>query len=205
MLGTIKLLGKIQTIVLFSALVTLSLFYSMQLLIMSNDEVPVQVEGITIDPVTIPTLGIKEVKTPPKPEPVEEPPEIPDDLIQDVFDITPTGPSFTYAGEVNEAEVFDYDLLGPADGSALPIARIEPEYPQRAAARGVEGYVIVEFDVSETGRVIDPRILGAEPSSVFDRAAIRAIEKWKYNPQIQNGKPVKMLNLRTRFSFNLRE
>jgi protein TonB len=104
-----------------------------------------------------------------------------------------------------KAEIEDWSISGPVDGNALPLARIEPTYPNRAASRGIEGFVIVEFDVSETGQVINAFVLGAEPPAVFNRAALRAIERWKYNPRIVNGKAVKMTGLRTRFSFSLRE
>ena len=205
MLGTLKFMGKIQTIILFSALVTFSLFYSMQLLITTSGEVPIRVDGIKIDAVTLPVMDTRVNRETPRPELVDDPPVIPDNNISDIFDegIIQAGPWL--AASSDDVELTDFEFFGPADGNALPIARVEPDYPRREAARGIEGYVIVEFDVSETGRVIDPRILGAEPPSVFDRAAIQAVGQWKYNPRIQNGKPVKMLNLRTRFSFSLRE
>lgn len=205
MLGTLKFMGKIQTIVLFSALVTFSLFYSMQLLIMTNGDVPTRVDGIKIGQVTIPVIDMTPARDHVKPELIEDPPELPEIRIIESAGGPPIAAGPTIDCMCEGPDISDYEHLGPADGNALPIARVEPEYPRRAAARGIEGYVIVEFDVSETGRVIDPRILGAEPPSVFDRAAIRAVGQWKYNPRIQNGKPVKMLNLRTRFSFSLRE
>jgi hypothetical protein len=39
-------------------------------------------------------------------------------------------------------------------------------------------------------------VLAAAPRTIFDRAAIEALKGWKYNPKIQDGKPVERLNLK---------
>ncbi|MGA0934010.1 MAG: energy transducer TonB [Pseudohongiellaceae bacterium] len=51
----------------------------------------------------------------------------------------------------------------------------QPQYPYAAARRGLKGFVIVEFDVSEVGAVINPEILVSVPEGAFDRAALRAL------------------------------
>ncbi len=86
----------------------------------------------------------------------------------------------------------------------IPLVRIPPEFPQRAAARGVEGYVILRFTVTETGSVADPEVLRANPPGFFELAAKRAVMRWKYQPQIRNGKPTRVLTL-TRITFQLAE
>ena len=40
----------------------------------------------------------------------------------------------------------------------IPLVRIPPEFPQRAAARGIEGYVILRFVVTETGSQTTTRV-----------------------------------------------
>ncbi len=84
----------------------------------------------------------------------------------------------------------------------IPLVRIPPEFPQRAAARGVEGYVILRFTVTETGSVADPEVLRANPPGFFELAAKRAVLRWKYQPQIRDGKPTRVLTL-TRITFQL--
>ena len=86
----------------------------------------------------------------------------------------------------------------------IPLVRIPPEFPQRAAARGVEGYVILRFTVTETGSVADPEVLRANPPGFFELAAKRAVLRWKYQPQIRDGKPTRVLTL-TRITFQLAE
>ena len=71
-----------------------------------------------------------------------------------------------------------------------PLVKVLPIYPRRALARGIEGYVIVEFVITSTGLVTDPQIVEAEPPVIFDRAAIAAVLKSKYKPRIENGKAV---------------
>jgi len=84
----------------------------------------------------------------------------------------------------------------------IPLVRIPPEFPQRAAARGIEGYVILRFTVTETGSVDDPEVLRADPPGYFELAAKRAVLRWKYQPQIRDGKPARVMTL-TRITFQL--
>lgn len=78
-----------------------------------------------------------------------------------------------------------------SDSDVQPIVRIPPQYPNNAAERGIEGWVLIEFTVTETGAVVDPVVIDAEPPSTFNRAARRAVVKWKYKPMMVNGKPVR--------------
>lgn len=66
--------------------------------------------------------------------------------------------------------------------AVMPVAiRIQqPIYPQAALVHGIEGRVVVEFDLTADGRVHDPSVIDADPAGVFDRAAVRAMRGWKY-------------------------
>jgi TonB family protein len=72
--------------------------------------------------------------------------------------------------------------MDPLASSALPtpIRISQPIYPQNALVRGVEGQVVVEFGLAPDGSVRDLRVVSAEPSNVFDQAAIKAMRDWKY-------------------------
>ena len=83
-----------------------------------------------------------------------------------------------------------------------PLVRIPPDYPPRAGANRIEGYVILRFVVTESGAVAEPEVLRAEPEGVFERAAKRAVLRWKYQPQIRDGEPVRVMTL-TRLTFKL--
>jgi protein TonB len=60
-------------------------------------------------------------------------------------------------------------------------------YPRDAAMNGTEGWVKVEFTITEVGTVKDPRVIEAEPPRIFNREAIRAILKWKFKPRVIDG------------------
>ncbi len=72
----------------------------------------------------------------------------------------------------------------------VPLVRIPPRYPSRAALDGVEGWVKVELTITKTGAVEGARVVAAEPRRVFDRAALKAISRWRFRPRIVDGRPV---------------
>ena len=71
------------------------------------------------------------------------------------------------------------------------IKRVEPVYPEAASKKGIQGTVILEAKIDESGRVIDGLILRSVPE--LDQAAMDAIKQWVYEPMVINGKPVKAL------------
>lgn len=85
-----------------------------------------------------------------------------------------------------------------------PLVRVPPVYPPRATRDEVEGYVTLRFVVTETGSVENPEVLRSEPPGVFDRAAMRAVMRWKFQPHIRNGKAVRVYAINT-INFELLE
>ena len=71
-----------------------------------------------------------------------------------------------------------------------PLVRIPPRYPRSASRRNIEGVVKVAFTITADGRVENPKVLSASPPGMFDKAAIKAIKKWKFNPKIVDGQAV---------------
>ncbi len=92
---------------------------------------------------------------------------------------------------------------GGVDRDAVPLVRIEPDYPMQARQRGIEGWVVVEFTISTAGTVKEAEVVASEPGTVFDRAAIQAVRKWKYNPKIVDGKPVERPGVKIRLDFEM--
>lgn len=88
------------------------------------------------------------------------------------------------------------------EGDLTQIVRVEPFYPRRAAERGLEGYVIVEYTVTSTGSTRDVTVVEST-RSIFDSNAIKAAERFKYQPRIEDGRPVAVNGVRYRFDFNL--
>jgi TonB family protein len=70
------------------------------------------------------------------------------------------------------------------------IQRFDADYPPEAARKGIEGSVDVSFTISPQGKVSDVTVVSAVPSDIFNRAAITAVRRWKYEPKIVNGVPV---------------
>jgi protein TonB len=67
------------------------------------------------------------------------------------------------------------------------LTRIEPEYPALAVAAHLEGMVILEATVDTDGRVTEVRILRSR--GFLDKAAINAVQQWRYAPLTLNGVP----------------
>ena len=76
-------------------------------------------------------------------------------------------------------------------------------YPRKALRLAKEGYVIVDFDVSADGDVIDPFVLEGEPAGLFDRAAMKSIRKWIYQPPVYEGVPVQVNDVQVKLSFRV--
>jgi protein TonB len=91
------------------------------------------------------------------------------------------------------------------DRDVTPLVRVDPVYPPRQEARGVEGSVRVQFDVTATGAVRNAIVLASEPRGVFDEAALEAIARWRYNPRIVGGAAVERVGLQTLIRFTLKE
>ncbi|WP_430459629.1 energy transducer TonB [Thalassolituus sp. LLYu03] len=92
---------------------------------------------------------------------------------------------------------------GTGDGEYLPIVKVAPNYPRRAAQKGIEGYVVVEFTVTTLGTVADPHVIEADPQGIFDREALAAVSKFKYKPKMENGKPLEVKGVRNIIRFEL--
>ena len=87
----------------------------------------------------------------------------------------------------------------------IPFLTPPPEYPQRALARGVEGWVLVSFTIAASGAVADPMVVDADPPGVFDAAALRAVMRYRYRPQIVAGVPTATPGMLLRIHFELED
>ncbi|HSM30137.1 MAG TPA: TonB family protein [Woeseiaceae bacterium] len=67
---------------------------------------------------------------------------------------------------------------------------VAPRYPRSAERRNISGWVDVVFTVAADGSVADIEIIGSEPGDTFVDAATRAVEKWEFEPVVENGQVV---------------
>ena len=71
----------------------------------------------------------------------------------------------------------------------FPLHTPAPLYPRRARKRGIEGWVKAGFTIKPDGSVSGIQILESEPTGIFDSITRRTVSKWKFKPQLLNGKP----------------
>ncbi|KUJ83653.1 MULTISPECIES: energy transducer TonB [Microbulbifer] len=92
----------------------------------------------------------------------------------------------------------------------VPIFKPAPRYPASALRRGIEGYVVVEFSIGKSGSVQNAVVIGGYDSAgnateIFNRAALAAVQRFKYRPQMEDGRAVIRHGVRNRIRFKLAE
>jgi TonB family protein len=87
--------------------------------------------------------------------------------------------------------------------NAKPIKRVEPRYPVSAARNGQEGWVKLSFVIDPEGNVLDPIIEDSTGVKSLEKAAQRAIEKWKYEPATRNGEAIEQCQMTLQLDFRL--
>lgn len=90
-----------------------------------------------------------------------------------------------------------------ADHDVLPLYRAAPDYPPQALKNEIEGWVVVQFSINEVGAVTNAFVVESEPGTIFDEAALKAINRWRYNPRVENGVAVERVGLQTVIRFEL--
>jgi protein TonB len=89
------------------------------------------------------------------------------------------------------------DLSRDAAPELSRLLAVNPQYPPSAASSGIEGFVEVSFTVTALGMVENASVTAAEPQGVFERAALAAISRWRYDAN--EGREA--VNLSHRFDF----
>ncbi len=91
--------------------------------------------------------------------------------------------------------------LVPASQLKL-LKTVEPVYPSKAQGKA-QGWVDVEFTVSESGKVQDVAVHAASVPGTFDDAAVKAVSQWRYQPVLHDAKAVAVrTQIRIRFSLS---
>ncbi len=60
-------------------------------------------------------------------------------------------------------------------------------YPPQAKAAGIEGQVVVRYDVTVAGTVVNAVVEAAEPAGVFEAAALAAVRSWRFKAPVEDG------------------
>lgn len=187
------------------AAVTFALLFIMQYMIasgqsaMDDDGVNRIVDFVRIERNEI--IEEKKIKPDKPPEP-EVQPEMPEPQISN-FDTSVVIAMVSPPVTMNSSGLGGLGF-GASDGEYLPIVKVAPIYPPRALARGLEGSVLVQFTVTDTGATTDVIVVESS-SALFDRAAIESARKYKYKPRIIDGTPVQVPGVRTYIVFELED
>ena len=199
------MIGRYAFSIVIGTVVTLSLLFVMHLLIEYGESaVTKERTRHNLDFVRVKrneALNTEDFTPEKPPKPPETPPETPP---QDMDNMDPNAPTINIAAPTMTV---DSNIGGPsgmniAEGDYLPIVRVAPVYPARALSRGLEGHVDLSFTVTAAGTVRDPIIIFST-SSLFERAASRAVLKFKYKPRVVDGVPVDVPNVKTRITFRI--
>jgi periplasmic protein TonB len=70
----------------------------------------------------------------------------------------------------------------PSATDLRPISMPAPKYPAEALRAGTSGSVLVEYTVGTDGTVTAARVVRSNPTRVFDREAVNAVRRWRFQP-----------------------
>lgn len=82
------------------------------------------------------------------------------------------------------------------------VTDVRPAYPNAAKQRKLEGWVELELAIGADGAVESVVVVSSDPPRVFDREAIRAAQRWRFEPRRVNG-TAEAARVRKRLSFKL--
>ena len=188
----------------FAALITFGLFYAMQMLISQGD--------IVLEEKYIrPNIDIGKIRPidPPKTrerapviKKIVEIPVIPkfNDKNNKGTGLAATEPKFNIVPDIKLPK--GQRGLNFTDSIFIVLVKPNPQYPVSMSEKGIEGYVRVKYTVTALGNTED--VLAVESSHRgFERNAVKAVEKFKFKPQIEDGKAIAVMNVYNIIEFKL--
>jgi len=189
--------------------ITLGLFYFMQALIATGERFDQRVNVVKIVDATMPDIELEVIEEIDKPELIEEVVQDTPDTPEKQINLDP-GPSLNIeraSVDIDTNLSLDNASISATDGDYLPLVAIAPQYPTRAAQRGIEGWCLVSFTVDGMGNVVEDTItvVDAEPASIFDRSSIRAATRFKFQPRVVDGQGVEVPGVQYLFRYQLED
>ena len=189
--------------------ITLGLFYFMQFLIATGEAFDERISVVKIVDATMPEIELEVIEEIDKPEPIEE-------LVQDQPEVQERQTNLDAGPALNiERQSLEIDTglelsnasISATDGDYLPLVAIAPQYPTRAAQRGIQGWCLVSFTVDGLGNVVEETIavVDAEPPNIFDRSSMRAATRFKFQPRVVDGQGVEVSGVQYLFRYQLED
>jgi len=204
-LTTMQLLKKVMAIIVAAVVTTFALFSFMAFLI-SSDQVLIEapINGIPITVYQTPEDSKVVIKPPVTLQPPTPPPAMPINKVSPATE--PSNKTYIYQGptfEVSDSGPVVTPMSNIGNRDARPIIRVNPKYPMEASRKGIEGWVQLAFDINTLGEVINVKVIDSAPKRVFDKAAVRALRKWKYRAKSVEGKQVSQHNFSVQLDFTM--
>ncbi len=205
--------AKVGTAGLLGVLMTFSLLFLMYQLVNNDLGEVTQKKAVKIPDINMPDTKIETRYEDAKPEKPEAP-EVPPDLPEPEFEAPKvSGDALNMSAPIAKAGIdVGAGSLAFSEGEYLPIVKVPPEYPSTALSRGIEGFCTVVYTVTETGTTRDPVPIESEcitkdgkPTTVFNRASVKAALKFKYKPKVVDGKPVEVPGVKNRFTYTMQK
>ena len=188
-----------------AALVTFGLFILMIALIAGEFQAQEKAENASfeINPTVEDIETIERETVIERAQKVDTPPPPP--MIERAQASKPTERIASLEGAVPEFEApkieRDTFKIAVSGRDAQPLVRIPPIMPPRAEK---SGHCLVRFDVSPTGSPFNVQTTYCS-SNVFKSASIKSVEKWKYQPKIQDGVAVGRSGVENKITFRLQD
>lgn len=147
------------------------------------------------------------------PEEIEEEPE-PEEMVEESTDLDSNMdmPDFAVgSGGGFKMEIPDFGMKGgddafggDLDGPPQPVSKIQPTYPSSLLSNGIGGRVLVSCTIDATGKVVGTTIKSSSGHPDLDKAAINAVNRWRFKPGTKGGKPVKSVAV-VPFNFEVKK
>ncbi len=191
-----------------AVLITFGLFFFMQALIETGEGLDERLNVVKIVDSTMPEIELEVIEEIDKPELIEEITEVVEEVERQVT--ISDGPDLN----IDRSQVqMDTGLelsnasISATDGDYLPLVAIAPQYPTRAAQRGIQGWCLVSFTVDGLGNVVEETIavVDAEPANIFNRSSERAAARFKFQPRVVDGKGVEVAGVQYLFRYELED
>jgi len=135
---------------------------------------------------------VRRVETPPPPPRIEQveasEPEV------EIVSLDGDVPDFEMP-EINQGDF----VITVSDREVQPLVRISPIMPPRADK---SGHCLVRFNVSAEGTPFDVKTTYCT-QALFERATIKSVQKWKFNPKVVNGRNVAMTGVENKVTYRL--
>ena len=91
----------------------------------------------------------------------------------------------------------------PLNQEYAPLEKKAPIYPYVTQFNGIEGYCIIQYTVTELGKVRDAFPDYCSPIGLFEGVSVDSAEKFIYQPRVVDGVPQSVSGVQNKFTFDL--